>query len=228
MLEDKEHQEFLFDMKFAASLYFIIILISIIISLFIGGDIIYNSSFVINIILLTLSGIIIFFASLLVIKLTIKSKKIQLDNTEKFDETKIEDNLNKFYKEHDEFNIKQYINDLKSLNTKLTSKYDIDIKILINKTEEIYTLLEEYPMYTNRARRFIDYYLPETIEILNNYIKYTSDITINKDIVIFIKKLEKVYCYQYNYIKKNLDIEFDTAMKVFNNEIDIFSQSYKD
>ena len=70
-------------------------------------------------------------------------------------------------------------------------------------------------------------YLPETIEILNSYIKYTSDTTINKDVIIFIKKLEKVYCCQYDYIKKNLDIEFNVAMKVFNNEIDIFLKNYK-
>lgn len=124
-------------------------------------------------------------------------------------------------------NIDDYVNSLENslsilkrmqINSKQKQIIDI-ISQIIDCTKEISECLKKSTINGQPSTHFIDYYLPTTCKLLEEYIKI-SDETVKAKITAMFSRVIVVFEMERNKLSEKQHIDIDAELKVLNGEID--------
>jgi len=126
------------------------------------------------------------------------------------------ENLNKLEKLYTQLKTKKI--DFK--NTELESK----INNICDTTEKIYKFLKQEPSKQNKLVQFVEYYLPTTVKILDNYIYLKKQSSVGENIKTSMKKIEDLLVVLEKAFNSQLDMLFSDKTIDIDAEISVLTQ----
>lgn len=111
--------------------------------------------------------------------------------------------------------LKEYINELNMLNTNITGPLNTKVNRLISTMGSIYYHLKKDPTAAKSARKFVDYYVPTVIKLLESYIGFSKISTPGENTTHAMNEIEKSMDTINSAFEKFLDNLFaDSAMDI--------------
>ena len=82
---------------------------------------------------------------------------------------------------------------------------------IVEKTEKIFDLLKQTPEKVGTFRKFLSYYLPTTLQLLNTYLEYDKDVEILAKVQNALKLVDQALTQKQNELVSNqmMDVQAD-------------------
>ena len=82
---------------------------------------------------------------------------------------------------------------------------------IVEKTEKIFDLLKQTPEKVGTFRKFLSYYLPTTLQLLNTYLEYDKDVEMLAKVQNALKLVDQALTQKQNELVSNqmMDVQAD-------------------